>query len=140
MDTMILCPSLSALVLAEVSGQVESTEDGYLTAAETALLHFDADLVNLSACASGMGKLEPGDGLIGLTRAFHVAGAKRVGVTLWGVHDEAGRQFMVRMYEKVFRDGKSYIEAYTETKREFIKRNDPYHSPVYWSQFVVYGM
>ncbi|HEX3045867.1 MAG TPA: CHAT domain-containing tetratricopeptide repeat protein [Bacillota bacterium] len=135
-------PSFSALVLAEVSGRFESAEDGYLSVPEAALLHFNADMVNLSTCASGLGKLEPGDGLIGLTRAFLVAGANRAGVTLWPVQDSVAMQFMVAMYEKVYKDGRSYPEAYAETKREFIRgeRSEALRSPRYWSPFVLYGI
>ncbi|HEX3045868.1 MAG TPA: tetratricopeptide repeat protein [Bacillota bacterium] len=135
-------PSFSALVLAEVSGRLKSPEDGYLSVPEAALLHFNADMVNLSTCASGLGKLEPGDGLIGLTRAFLAAGANRAGVTLWPVQDAVAKEFMVAMYEKVYQASKSYVEAYADTKREFIRgeRSEVLRSPRYWSPFVLYGM
>jgi CHAT domain-containing protein len=136
-------PSLSSVIFSEVSGQVKNnTEDGYLSVEEAALLHFNADFVNLSACESGLGKFEQGEGVIGLTRAFQVAGANHIGVTLWTVDDEATKQFMIAMYEKVFKDGKGYLEAYTETKREFMhsKQYSKFNSPVYWCPFVLYGM
>jgi tetratricopeptide (TPR) repeat protein len=135
-------PSFSTVIFSEVSGRVKSAEDGYLSVAEAALLNFNADFVNLSACQSGQGQNENGDGVIGLTRAFQVAGANRVGVTLWTVNDEATKLFMVAMYEKVARKGKSYVEAYAETKREFMheQRYARYSTPEFWSAFVVYGL
>jgi CHAT domain-containing protein/Tfp pilus assembly protein PilF len=131
-------PSFSSVIFSEVSGLVKSPEDGYLSVEEAALLNFNADIVNLSACETGLGKIVQGDGVIGLTRAFNVAGANRVGVTLWTVDDKATMKFMIAVYEKVYKQGKTYIEAYTETKREF-RRSKQYNSPYYWSPFVLYG-
>jgi tetratricopeptide (TPR) repeat protein len=98
-------PSLSFVVFSEVSGLTKSAEDGYLTVEEAALLNLNADFVNLSACETGLGKIEQGDGVIGLTRAFQVAGANMVGVTLWTVEDKATMEFMVSVYEKVYKKG-----------------------------------
>jgi CHAT domain-containing protein len=126
------------VVFSEVFGLTKNAEDGYLTVEEAALLNLNADFVNLSACETGLGKIEQGDGVIGLTRAFQVAGANMVGVTLWTVDDKATMKFMVSVYEKVYKKGKSYIEAYAETKREFM-RSQQYSSPYYWCPFVLYG-
>ncbi len=79
-----------------------------------------------------------GDGVVGLTRAFQVAGANRVGVTLWQVDDEATKDFMISVYTKVVKEKKSFREAYVETKREFIV-SKKYSAPYYWSPFVLYG-
>ncbi|MGA2381262.1 MAG: CHAT domain-containing protein [Spirochaetia bacterium] len=57
-----------------------------------------ADMVELSACETGLGKVVQGDGVLGLTRAFMVAGANGVGATLWVVDDLATKEFMVRVY------------------------------------------
>jgi CHAT domain-containing protein/tetratricopeptide (TPR) repeat protein len=131
-------PSLSSVILTEVSGAFKSAEDGYLSVEEAALLNLNADFVNLSACETGLGKNEQGNGVIGLTRAFEVAGANMVGVTLWTVDDEATKQFMISVYKKVYQQNKSYIEAYAETKQEFI-HSEKYSSPYYWCPFVLYG-
>jgi tetratricopeptide (TPR) repeat protein len=134
-------PSLSSIVFSEVSGLIKSSEDGYLSVEEAALLDLNADIVNLSACETGLGKIAQGDGVIGLTRAFQVAGANMVGVTLWTVDDEATKQYMISIYEKVYKQKKSYVEAYAETKREFMhsKQYSQFSSPSYWSPFVLYG-
>src|SRR5208337_2363231 len=95
-------PAYSAVVFSEVSGKLKnSKDDGYLTVEETALLNLQSDIVVLSACETGLGRMVRGDGVIGLTRAFQVAGSNRVLVTLWSVSDDATEQFMVSMYAKV---------------------------------------
>jgi tetratricopeptide (TPR) repeat protein len=133
-------PAYSAVVLSEVSGALKDTseEDGYLTVEEVTLLRLKADLVNLSACETGLGKVVKGDGVVGLTRAFLVAGANAVGATLWVVDDLATKQFMTRVYGLVEKSGMGYAGAMAQVKREFIKSKD-YSEPYYWSPFVVYG-
>jgi len=72
-------PARSGIVL---SATGNSKEDGVLQASEVLRLRLNADLVTLSACRTGLGKLLQGEGIIGLTRAFHYAGAKSVVVSL----------------------------------------------------------
>jgi tetratricopeptide (TPR) repeat protein len=133
-------PAYSAVVLSEVSGALKgiSDEDGYLTVEEVALLKLKADMVNLSACETGLGKVVKGDGLVGLTRAFMVAGANAVGATLWVVDDLATREFMTRVYGLVEKEGISYAEAMARMKRQFIS-GKVYSDPYFWSPFVLYG-
>lgn len=131
-------PSFSAVVVSEVSGTVSSSEDGYLSVPEVALLKLKADIVNLSACETGLGKIVQGDGIIGLARAFQEAGANRVGVTLWEVADEPTRNFMVGVYRRAVRENMPFGDAVTNTKREFI-RSPEYRDPYFWSSFVLYG-
>ncbi|HRX49214.1 MAG TPA: CHAT domain-containing protein, partial [Spirochaetota bacterium] len=129
-------PLYTALVFSEVSGIInDSDEDGYLTVEDASVLNIQADIVVLSACNTGMGKFVSGDGITGLTRAFQVAGANSVLVTLWEVDDEATKEFMISMYGKV-KDGFSYREAVNMTKEEFrgTGKSDPY----YWAGFVLY--
>ena len=130
---------MSSVVFSEVSGRLTgiSQEDGYLTIPETALLNLDADMVCLSACDTGRGKIRKGDGMVGLPRAFMVAGARHVGVSLWNIDDEATAEFMVRMYRKVEKEGKSYSRAYREVKAEF-RTDAKWDHPYYWAAFVLY--
>ena len=130
---------MSSVLFSEVSGKLSgvSAEDGYLTITETALLNLDADMVCLSACETGLGELRRGDGMVGLSRAFMVAGAKRVGVSLWCIDDEATAEFMTRMYRKVEKEGKSYSSAYREVKAEF-RADEKWGHPYYWAAFVLY--
>jgi len=137
-------PELSAIVLsltAQGAGadQDTGTADGYLTMKEIAGLDLDADFVNLSACETGLGALYSGEGVVGLTQAFLVAGANGLSVSLWQVADESTMKLMVGLYELVQKTGMAYHEAMAEMKRRFIHQG-PYGSPFYWAPFVYYGM
>jgi CHAT domain-containing protein len=132
-------PELSAVVLSQF-GSEQSKEDGYLRISEVSELNIKADLVNLSACETGLGKIYPGEGVVGLTQAFMLAGANAVSVSLWPVADEATSKFMISMYEKIA-NGSTYSSALNNTKLEFIsgKFGDEYRKPYYWAPFVYYG-
>jgi len=77
-----------------------SDDDGRLTAAEIYDLHVGADLVVLSACRSGRGRIT-GDGVAGFTRAFISAGARTVVASQWDAPDESARRLMARFYAEV---------------------------------------
>ena len=132
-------PQMSSIVLGEVSTDVDSRkkQDGYLTLSEAAVLNLNANLVNLSACQTGLAKIQKGEGMSGLVRSFLVAGARKVGVTLWCVDDEATCEFMTRMYSKVNDYGMTYQEAYSAVKNEFLKI-EKWSSPYYWAAFILY--
>jgi len=82
-------PSRSGIVFAPTTG-----EDGFLQVPEILALRLNADLVVLSACKTGLGRMMGGEGMVGLTRAVLEAGARRVGVSLWEVNDLATADFM----------------------------------------------
>ena len=132
-------PQMSSIVLSEVSKEVDARgkEDGYLTLSEAAVLDINANLVNLSACQTGLARIKKGEGMSGLVRSFLVAGAKKVGVTLWCVDDEATCEFMTRMYSKVNDYGFTYEEAYSSVKDEF-RKIEKWSSPYYWAAFILY--
>lgn len=129
----------TSLLFSEISGKFAETsgEDGYLTIPESAVLNLRADIVCLSACETALGEIKAGDGVVGLSRAFMVAGARHVGASLWEVDDTATAEFMRRMYEKVARKGMDYVAAYQQTKAEF-RKDDDFSHPVYWAAFVLY--
>ena len=132
-------PQMSSIVLTEVSSELEDRgeQDGYLTLQEASLLNINCELVNLSACQTGLAKINQGDGMTGLVRSFLVAGSKKVGVTLWCVDDEATCEFMTRMYAKVHDYDFTFQEAYSEVKDEFRKSKE-WSSPYYWAAFILY--
>ncbi len=135
-------PELSALVLSlSAPGKVgeEEKEDGYLTMKEISELDLEADFVNLSACETGLGKIYGGEGVVGLTQAFLVAGANSLSVSLWQVADESTVRFMSGMYTRAAVNGEDWGTAVAETKREFIRNGGAYAHPFYWAPFVYYG-
>lgn len=109
----------------------------YLEVREIAGLRLSAELVVLSACDTGRGEVLPGEGLFGLTRAFMLAGARRVVASLWTVSDQGGKEFMLRYYRRLAA-GKDMVRALFETKREFM-RDKKYSAPYYWAGLVVHG-
>jgi CHAT domain-containing protein len=149
-------PDLSALVLSLLDERTANVtvcdeyasetlavhkEDGYLRAGEIVNFNLKTDFVNLSACETGLGRLYSGEGVVGLTQAFLLAGANGLSVSLWSVADESTAQFMVALYTLVEEKGLSYAEAITDVKRRFIHGDfgDTLKAPYYWSPFVYYG-
>tara|TARA_Y100000310_G_C20644416_1_gene795749 strand:- start:72 stop:2036 length:1965 start_codon:yes stop_codon:yes gene_type:complete len=132
-------PELSAVVLTQSDDDLNG-EDGYLTIGEIADLALKADFVNLSACETGLGKIYGGEGVVGLTQAFMLAGANSVSVSLWPIADEATSEFMLSVYTKIA-EGLDYSDSIMNTKREFISGvySEEYKHPFYWAPFVYYG-
>jgi CHAT domain-containing protein len=82
-------------------------DDGILTALKVAELDLSGvELAVLSACETGLGEVAGGEGLLGLQRAFQVAGAHSVVASLWKVGDEPTRALMARFYENLWRTGR----------------------------------
>ena len=133
-------PELSAVVLSQFKTE-RSGEDGYLRMGEVAELKLNADFVNLSACETGLGKIYGGEGIVGLTQSFLIAGANGLSVSLWQVEDVSTSKFMTGLYELTEKKGMSYSGAVTEMKRRFIRGDfgDSYKAPFYWAPFVYYG-
>ena len=129
-------PDLSAVILS-LSEDEMGEEDGFLNAGEIAGLNIRSEFVNLSACETGLGKIVAGEGVVGLTQAFLVAGANGISVSLWEVSDESTSKFMTGLYTEARDDG-NYARSMNVMKRRFIA--DPeLNAPFYWAPFVYYG-
>jgi CHAT domain-containing protein len=133
-------PELSALVLSQFSEE-RNGEDGYLHAGEIAELRLRADFVNLSCCETGLGKLYEGEGVVGLTHAFLLAGANGVSVSLWEVEDNSTAEFMLATYQTAKDLKMDYAQALTTVKRRFIRGDfgEKYKIPFFWAPFIYYG-
>lgn len=128
-------PSLSGLLLS----QNEVHEDGILYSGEIYGLDIKSDLVTLSACETGLGKLVTGEGIVGITRGFLHAGAKNLIISYWKVSDQSTTELMVKFYQNFLDSGSSiYSHALKSAKIELIL-NSKYAHPYYWSPFVLIG-
>lgn len=101
-------------------------------------LHFPAELVVLSACNTGMGNLENGEGLMSLSRALTYAGVRSSVYSLWEVPDEETAEIMLSFYEHL-KAGHSKVESLTLAKRDFLANNPMKSHPFFWAGFVVNG-
>lgn len=126
-------PELSGLYLTPKS----QDDDGLLQVYEIFNLRLRADLVVLSACDTGLGKLVTGEGLVGLTRAFLYAGAPSVVVSLWPVRDDTAPDLMVGFYEDLDRSGDK-AEALRQAKLAMIREGEHAH-PYHWAPFILVG-
>jgi CHAT domain-containing protein/tetratricopeptide (TPR) repeat protein len=129
-------PAFSALVLSQKGNPPEV--DGYVTASEWPLYDVKSDLTVLSACDTGVGKTQAGEGVMGLPYALFVAGNKNTLLSLWPVDDDATAEFMRTFFEKL-KQGLPQPQALAETKRAFM-RSALWSDPRYWAAFVLYGV
>lgn len=116
-----------------------ANEDGNLFSGEIYNLELDADLVALSACETGLGKISKGEGVIGLSRALVYAGARSIIVSFWNVADASTSQLMREFYTQLLaKNNNDFSSALRASKLEMINENS-YASPYYWAPFVVLG-
>ncbi|MFA9187290.1 CHAT domain-containing tetratricopeptide repeat protein [Flavobacterium sp. FBOR7N2.3] len=104
-------------------------------------LKINPDLVVLSACETGIGKLFKSEGAMSIARGFQFAGAQNLLFSLWKVNDYTTSVFMDSFYQNI-KNGQSYLEANANAKRDFLKNpnvSNTKKSPYYWSAFVYYG-
>jgi CHAT domain-containing protein/lipopolysaccharide biosynthesis regulator YciM len=128
----------SGLALAGANLSHTGPEKGILTALEASTLNlWGTKLVTLSACDTGVGQIRNGEGVYGLRRAFVLAGAESVVMSLWPVSDYATRE-MMSSYYKGLRKGLGRGEALRQTKLAMLKRKDRHH-PFYWASFIQSG-
>lgn len=112
----------------------ENVQDGILTAKEISLLDLrGADIVVLSACETGKGEIT-GDGVFGLQRAFKMAGAQTILMSLWSVDDAATQLMMTAFYRYWIMQHMNKREAFLHAQTEVKQR---YPQPSYWAAFIL---
>ena len=111
-------------------------EDGILTAEDVSGLDLlDTELVVLSACKTGLGEVQTGEGVFGLRRAFVLAGAKTLVMSLWKVPDRQTQELMVDFYRRVL-EGQPRAEALRQAQ---LSMKTKYPNPYYWGAFICQG-
>jgi len=153
-------PNRSGLALsAEGEIKASSTEDGMLRSSEIFGLNIDSEMVVLSACNTGLGKVVGGEGMLGMQRSFFYAGTSTVVVSLWNVYDRSTASFMNEFYKALLHTqpqegwtdsmlhwigwdesipfGQKAM-AMRQAKLEMIK-HPLFNHPVYWAPFIVVG-
>ena len=130
-------PELSDILLAQDS---TSKEDGILFSGEIYNLKLNADLVVLSACETGLGKIKKGEGIIGLTRALLYAGAKNIIVSLWPVSDKSTSELLIAFYDNYLKNKQQmpFSECLRNAKLKMISE-EKFSHPYYWSPFILIG-
>jgi CHAT domain-containing protein len=128
----------SGLALAGANQLISGNDDGILTAMEAAGLDlWGTQLVVLSACETGVGKVTNGDGVYGLRRALIIAGAESLVMSLWQVDDAATRDLMAGYYARLAA-GKPRSSALRDIQLE-IQGKPKYAHPYYWASFLPAG-
>lgn len=117
-----------------LSKQEGSTNDGILTAYEAMNLQLDqTSLVVLAACETGLGTVKNGEGVFGLQRAFLVAGADNVLISLVKINDQAARRFMNLLYEQL-RDLENPQQAFFKARALYRQEDD---NPYNWGAYIL---
>ncbi|RMG87305.1 MAG: CHAT domain-containing protein [Bacteroidetes bacterium] len=114
-----------------------SDAENVLYANEIRSIDIQSDLVVLSSCESGIGKLMRGEGLMALNRSFLEAGANNVLFSLWKINDQFSKDWMMEFYKK-YDLNKSYAETVRAVKLEFLK-SESTANPRFWAPFVLIG-
>jgi CHAT domain-containing protein len=128
----------SGIALAGFNPRQSGTEDGVLTALEAAGLNLlGTKLVVLSACETGIGEVNNGEGVYGLRRAFAIAGAESQLISLWKVADIGTKDLMVNYYQRLM-NNEGRREALRQTQLEML-RSQKYQHPYYWAAFIPSG-
>ncbi len=100
-------------------------------------MKLNADLAVLSACQTGSGAIQQGEGIMSLARAFQEAGCRSVLMSLWDVNDEATYEFMTRFYG-FWNQGYPSSQALVMT-RKAMQTETRFREPQYWAGFVLMG-
>ena len=143
-DPMLRSGLLLAGADLAVQGQAPAgdLDDGVLTASEASTLDLQGtELVVLSACETGLGEVQAGEGVFGLRRALQIAGAQSVMMSLWSVPDTETQELMTLFYSK-WLGGMEKHEALRQAQMEeraVVQKRYGKDLPYYWGAFVLVG-
>ena len=146
--TLLENPMLrSGIALAGANGSTSTTEvphdDGLMTAEEVRGLQlWDTDMVVLSACDTGLGDVKTGEGVFGLRRAFTLAGAKSLVMSLWSVPDEETKELMIQFYKNIETTSMDRCQALRQAvlkEMEVVEKRYGTAYPLCWGGFVFVG-
>ena len=133
----LLLAGAASTVSGKRTPNLESNDNGILTAYEAMNLNLEGtDLIVLSACETGLGDIKAGEGVYGLQRAFLVAGADALIMSLWKVDDDATQQLMTNFYTNWLKLG-SKQKAFKQAQLQLMTK---YKDPYFWGAFVMMGM
>lgn len=138
--TSDIIPEFSGVMFSQPNGG-DGREDTFLLVPEIAKLNLNADLVILSACDTGIGKLYGGEGINGLNSAFLVAGSNATMLSLWPVSDAGTALTMQNLFKKVVQQNGNTTETLNQIKRSFINGDfgEAYKHPQFWAPFLYNG-
>jgi CHAT domain-containing protein len=129
-------PMYSKLVF---SPNIDKKEDGLLNTYELFNMNLHAELAILSACNTGSGKLQAGEGILSIARGFFYAGVPSVVMTLWSVEDNSSSELMELFY-KHLTEGLPKDEALRRAKLDYLKQSDQLTAfPYFWAGYVNIG-
>ena len=129
---------LSGLVLSLVNERGEP-QDGFLRLHDIYNLRLPVDLVVLSACQTGVAERSEHHGVVGLTRGFMVAGARRVVASFWKIDDEATAALMKHFYSHLLGPENATAAEALRAAQRALQRDRRWAAPYYWAGFVVHG-
>lgn len=112
--------------------------DEVLLVRELYNLQLNAEMVVLSACETGVGKIRRGEGIVSLARGFSYAGARSIVTTLWNISDQRSNDLMHTFYEQL-RDGKTKDSALRAAKMRFVGQPGNMAHPYFWAGFIPLG-
>lgn len=129
-------PTKSGLVFTENG---DTLEDNFLFAYELSSLDLNTNLLVLSACSTGDGTYQNGEGVLSLGRGFMYAGASSIMTTLWQINDQSTQRIMQYFYENLY-DGMKKDVALQQAKLTYLNQsNGVFAHPVFWAAYVLIG-
>ena len=121
------------------TNETDTIEDGNLNAYEIYHLPLESELAVLSACNTGLGKINRGEGVLSLSRAFMYAGCANIVMSMWRAQDQSTSQIMGKLFQNL-ENGLHKDKALRQAKLYYLQQADPLQShPAHWATFMLFG-